>query len=119
ISREKPAACFYMGYFMAESLLLAEVGATSGAIQIAGTDVEHQLPFFFTACDYTLIGEELYAAGAYLSKEPMLLSALKVQDFGKLVVMVSVFFGMILVSLGAKFGWDGVVQGFLHLFKNY
>ncbi|HAH32562.1 MAG TPA: hypothetical protein DCL44_09650 [Elusimicrobia bacterium] len=119
ISREKPAACFYMGYFMAESLLLAEVGATSGAIQIAGTDVEHQLPFFFTACDYTLIGEELYAAGAYLSKEPMLLSALKVQDFGKLVVMVSVFFGMILVALGAKFGWDGFVQGLLHLFRNY
>ena len=119
ISREKPAACFYMGYFMAESLLLAEVGATSGAIQIAGTDVEHQLPFFFTACDYTLIGEELYAAGAYLSKEPMLLSALKVQDFGKLVVMVSVFFGMILVSLGARFGWEGLVQGVLHLFRNY
>ncbi|MDO8802852.1 MAG: hypothetical protein Q7R35_00330 [Elusimicrobiota bacterium] len=119
ISREKPAACFYMGYFMAESLLLAEVGATSGAIQIAGTDVEHQLPFFFTACDYTLIGEELYAAGAYLSKEPMLLSALKVQDFGKLVVMVSVFFGMILVALGAKFGWTDFVQGILHLFRNY
>ncbi|OGR42159.1 MAG: hypothetical protein A2X35_06760 [Elusimicrobia bacterium GWA2_61_42] len=119
ISREKPAACFYMGYFMAESLLLAEVGATSGAIQIAGTDVEHQLPFFFTACDYTLIGEELYAAGAYLSKEPMLLSALKVQDFGKLIVMVSVFFGMILVVLGAKLGWTDFVQGLLHLFKGY
>jgi len=119
ISREKPAACFYMGYFMAESLLLAEVGATSGAIQIAGTDVEHQLPFFFTACDYTLIGEELYAAGAYLSKEPMLLSALKVQDFGKLVVMVSVFFGMILITLGVKLGWLDFAQGILHLFRNY
>ena len=103
ISREKPAAIFFMGYFMAESLLLAEVGATSGAIQIAGTDTEHQLPFFFTACDYTLIGEELYAAGAYLSKEPMLLSALKVQDFGKLVVMLSVLFGIVLVAVGAKF----------------
>ena len=119
ISREKPAACFYMGHFMAESLLLAEVGATSGAIQIAGTDVEHQLPFFFTACDYTLIGEELYAAGAYLSREPMLLSALKVQDFGKLFVMVSVFFGMILVAVGAKLGWSDFVQGILHLFRNY
>lgn len=119
ISREKPAAVFYMGYFMAESLLLAEVGATSGAIQIAGTDVEHQLPFFFTACDYTLIGEELYAAGAYLSGEPMLKSALKVQDFGKLFVMISVFFGMILLALGAKFGWPDFVQGILHLFRNY
>ena len=117
ISREKPAAVFFMGYFMAESLLMAEVGATSGAIQIAGTDVESQLPFFFTACDYTLIGEELYAAGAYLSKEPMLLSALKVQDFGKLVVMVSVFFGIILAAVGAKLHWDPFVQVILNLFK--
>lgn len=119
ISREKPAACFYMGYFMAESLLLAEVGATSGAIQIAGTDVEHQLPFFFTACDYTLIGEELYAAGAYLSGEPMLKSALKVQDFGKLFVMVSIAIGMICVSVGAKFGWDAFVPAILNLFQNF
>jgi hypothetical protein len=108
-----------MGYFMAESLLLAEVGATSGAIQIAGTDVEHQLPFFFTACDYTLMGEELYAAGAYLSKEPMLLSALKVQDFGKLIVMVAVFFGIILVTLGGLYHWDPFVQVILNLFKAY
>lgn len=119
ISREKPAAVFFMGYFMAESLLLAEVGATSGAIQIAGTDVESQLPFFFTACDYTLIGEELYAAGAYLSKEPMLLSALKVQDFGKLLVMVSVFFGIILVAVGAKLHWDPFIEVILNLFKAY
>jgi len=119
ISREKPAAIFFMGYFMAESLLLAEVGATSGAIQIAGTDQESQLPFFFTACDYTLIGEELYAAGAYLSKEPMLMSALKVQDFGKLVVMVSVFFGIILVAVGARLHWDPFVQVILNLFGAY
>ncbi len=119
ISREKPAAVFFMGYFMAESLLMAEVGATTGAIQIAGTDSESQLPFFFTACDYTLIGEELYAAGAYLSREPMLLSALKVQDFGKLVVMVSVFFGIILVAVGAKLNWDPFVQIILNLFKAY
>ena len=119
ISREKPAACFFMGYFMAESLLLAEVGATSGAIQIAGTDVEHQLPFFFTACDYTLMGEELYAAGAYLSKEPMLLSALKVQDFGKLIVMISVFFGIILVSVAGWLHSDQVVRIILNLFKVY
>ncbi|MDA8130530.1 MAG: hypothetical protein M0011_03385 [Elusimicrobia bacterium] len=119
ISREKPAACFFMGYFMAESLLLAEVGATTGAIQIAGTDIEHQLPFFFTACDYTLIGEELYAAGAYLSKEPMLMSALKVQDFGKLVVMLAVFFGAIVLAAGTWLHWDSFVQVILNLFKAY
>ncbi len=119
ISREKPAACFFMGYFMAESLLLAEVGATTGAIQIAGTDSESQLPFFFTACDYTLIGEELYAAGAYLSKEPMLMSALKAQDFGKLVVMISVALGVILTSVGALLKWGAFTQTIADLFKAY
>ena len=119
ITREKPAAIFFMGYFMAESLLLAEVGATTGAIQIAGTDSESQLPFFFTACDYTLIGEELYAAGAYLSKEPMLLSALKAQDFGKLVVMVSVTLGVIAVSVSGLMHWDALTQIISDLFKAY
>ncbi|MBI2921196.1 MAG: hypothetical protein HYY18_08950 [Planctomycetes bacterium] len=85
--REKPAACFYMGYYYAEALLLAETGASTGAIQVAGTDADHQLPFFVTACDYTLIGEELYAAGAYLSREPVLVGTLRAQDVGKAVIL--------------------------------
>ena len=81
--REKPAAIFLQGTFYAESLILAETGNSVGAIQIAGTDSEHQLPFFIAACDYTLIGEELYAASAYLSREPMLLGSLRGQDWGQ------------------------------------
>jgi hypothetical protein len=70
--REKPATNIFMGYYYAEALLLAETGASTGAIQIAGTDALAQLPFFITTCDYTLIGEELYAASAYLAREPLL-----------------------------------------------
>lgn len=84
--RERPAANLYMGYFFAEALILAETGAATGAIQIAGTDADTQIPFFVTACDYCLMGEELYAASAYLSREPMLLAQLKAQDLGKLLV---------------------------------
>lgn len=98
--REKPAANFLLGYFYAESLLLAETGNTTGAIQIAGTDAQAQLPFFITTCDYTLIGEELYAASAYLSREPMLLGSLKGQDVAKAFVMVMIFIGTILSSFG-------------------
>lgn len=117
ITREKPAACFYMGYFMAESLLLAEVGASVGAIQIAGTDVDHQLPFFVTACDYTLIGEELYAAGAYISREPMLVSALKVQDFGKLLFMIFVFIFSVVFIISAKSGNMYIIDIFKDFLK--
>ena len=71
--RERPATVFLLGMFYAESLILAETANSVGAIQIAGTDASSQLPFFIAACDYTLIGEELYAASAYMSREPLLL----------------------------------------------
>ena len=98
--REKPAAVFLQGTFFAESLILAETGNSIGAIQIAGTDKEHQLPFFIAACDYTLIGEELYAASAYLSREPMLLGSLKGQDYGKVMIFGAIVIGVILELFG-------------------
>jgi hypothetical protein len=94
--REKPAANVYMGAFYAESLLLAETGFEAGAIQIAGTAMPEQLPFFIAACDYTLMGEELYAASAYLSKEPLMLGSLKGQDLIKIVLVFFIIVGVIL-----------------------
>ncbi|MBN2083256.1 hypothetical protein JW859_13745 [bacterium] len=111
--REKPAANFLLGYFYAESLLLAETGFTTGAIQIAGTDALAQLPFFITTCDYTLIGEELYAASAYLSREPMLLGSLKGQDIGKGFVMLMILLGTILATIGVYLttgNWNWLVE---------
>ena len=86
--RELPATNVYMGKFYAESLLLAETGALAGSIQIAGTDEIAQIPFFIVACDYTLIGEELFAASAYLGREPILLGSLKAQDWAKAAIVV-------------------------------
>lgn len=98
--REKPATNLFLGYFWAESLVLAETGASTGAIQIAGTDSVFQLPFFITACDYTLIGEELYAASAYLSKEPLLMGSLKGQDWGKMIILGILVIASVLILLG-------------------
>lgn len=103
MTRERPAANFFVGYFYAEALILAETGATTGAIQIAGTDAYTQLPFFITTCDYTLIGEELYAASAYLSREPMLMGTLRAQDVGKGLLILVLILGTILASFGLTF----------------
>lgn len=97
--RDKPATCFYMGAFFAESLIMAETGNSIGAIQIAGTAMPAQLPFFVAACDYTLIGEELFAASAYLSNEPKQLGSLKGQDVGKSIAMLAIASGVILLTL--------------------
>ena len=103
MTRERPAANFFIGYFYAEALILAETGASTGAIQIAGTDAYTQLPFFITTCDYTLIGEELYAASAYLSREPMLMGTLRAQDAGKGLLIIILILGTILASFGLTF----------------
>jgi hypothetical protein len=102
--RDRPAANIYMGAFFAESLLLAETGNAAGSIQIAGTARPEQLPFFIAACDFTLMGEELYAASSYLSKEPVMLGGLKGQDFVKILIVVAIIIGTILTTFGIG-GW--------------
>ncbi len=106
MARERPAANFFMGYFYAESLILAEAGAATGAIQIAATDAFTQLPFFVTTCDYTLMGEELYAASAYLSRERKLMGTLRGQDIGKAALIAALVLGLVLVSAGATWFRD-------------
>jgi hypothetical protein len=101
--RERPGANLLLGMFYAESLVLAETGASVGAIQIAGTDAISQLPFFVTACDYTIIGEELYAASAYIGREPTLLGTLKGQDLFKMVCLGVICLGVLLMTLGVIF----------------
>lgn len=115
--RKKPAANFFMGAYFAEALLLTETGASTGAIQIAGTDSDHQLPFFVTTCDYTLIGEELYAASAYLSREPVQIGTLRGQDIGKAVILTVLAVGTVLATIEVVTSahWP---QIFLDLFRD-
>ncbi len=97
--REKPAANFYLGHFMAESLIYAETGNSIGAIQIAGTSEFSQIPFFVAACDYCLIGEELFAASAYLSRKPKDVGTLRGQDICKLAIMAVIMIGVVLETV--------------------
>ncbi len=120
--RDKPAACFYLGTFYAESLILAETGNSIGAIQIAGTAEPSQIPFFVAACDYTLIGEELFAASAYLSKNPREVGSLKGQDMVKIVIIAAIVFGTILVTLsktpvGERLGFATAATTFMEFLK--
>ena len=101
--REKPATNFFLGMFWAESLLLSETGNIAGSIQIAGTDAPSQLPFFITSCDYTIIGQELYAASAYISREPNLVGTIKAQDWGQAIMVVIMVVAAIITVFGLEF----------------
>lgn len=99
--RHQVAANIMMGAFWAESMLFAEAGAQAGAIQVCGTASLAQLPFFVAACDYTLLGEELYAAGAYLSQDKVRIGSISGQDFIKLAVMAYLVVGALMVTAGS------------------
>ena len=101
MQRDEPAACLYMGKFFAESLLFAETGNSIGAIQIAGTGSQTQIPFFVTACDYTLMGEEFFAASAYLAKEPELIAGITAQDIIKVLLI-----GFIMLAIVSRAFFD-------------
>ncbi|MEO0224387.1 MAG: fibronectin type III domain-containing protein [candidate division WOR-3 bacterium] len=117
VIREKPGAAFYQGYFYAESLLMAETSYNVGAINIAGTTAVTQLPFFVVSCDYTLIGEELYAASAYLSKNPSEIGTIKAEDIAKIVIIVIILIGSLLLTL-SEFGiLKNVAELYVNMFK--
>lgn len=107
--REKPAANLFLGSFFAESLILAETGFATGAVQIAGTANIHQLPFFVVACDYALIGEEFYAASAYLSRAPKLIGVLKGTDWMKVLLIALMLAG----TIASSAGWTAFRQWFV------
>jgi len=101
--RERPAANIMIGPFYAESMLFAETFNRIGAIQLAGTARGYQIPFFAVICDYLLIAEEIYAAGAYLSKDPVVSGTIMGQDYGKIVALILMILGVIATSLGSSF----------------
>ncbi len=99
MNREGAAVNMMIGAWWAQALIIAEGGFHTGAIQIGATAHTHQLAFFVTACDYCLIGEEIYAAGAYISREPVLLGTLLIQDWGKLLMAAVVVLGVLLAAM--------------------
>lgn len=100
-ARERPAANLMLGPFFNESLLIPAAGRKVGALQIGGTTVTIQVPFIVATCDYSLIGEELMVAGAYLSGTPLELASVAVQDVAKLVTVALCCLGCLMNLFGA------------------
>lgn len=115
MERDRPAANFFFGSFWSEALVLAESGAATGAMQIAALDTEHQIPFFVATCDYVIIGEEFYAASAYLSDDPTVKSSLKAQDVIKAVILLLIVAGVVLSTLENVTDLD--FSGFFEFFE--
>ncbi len=99
MQREKVATNFFFGGFYAEALILTENGHALGALQVAGTPDPTQVPFFIATCDYVVIGDEYYAASAYLTREPTLTGSLVGQDISKALLIAIIVAGIAIATV--------------------
>jgi len=102
MNRERIASNIMIGQFTVEALILAEAGNSVGALQIAGTTNMVQLPFFIVACDYTILGDEMMAAGAYFSQNSSHLGSLRGEDIVKAVCIAFALVGAVMVTTGSR-----------------
>ncbi len=102
--KEQVATNLMLGSFAFDALMYAEAASQAGAIQVGGTAATTQVPFFVAACDYALIGEEIYAAAAYLTKDPIRVATLVAEDWAKFVVTALLIVGAVLQTMGQADG---------------
>jgi hypothetical protein len=99
--REKVAANVMIGSFAAEAMILAETFSRLKAFQVGGLTNTYQIPFFVAACDYTLVGDEMLAAGAYLSGDPEQISTIATEDVFKILFVAIILIGAVLTAAGS------------------
>ena len=114
IEEMQAGSALFFGSFYYVSLLLTEPGARLGVMQIAGDPSLWQVPFFVCTCDYTIIGEEYFAAGAYLSPDPSTRGSLVSQDIIKGIFAAMLVIGVICAQLAGD-----VPQWIVGLLKAY
>jgi hypothetical protein len=98
--RERPASNILVGGFYYESVVIGEAGNTIGAMQIGGSNNTHQMPFLVATCDYMLLAEELFAAGAAISKNRDVLGSIKGEDIVKIILVAITGIGFLLGAAG-------------------
>lgn len=101
LSTEQVKSNIMIGTFVSEAIIIAETGAGVGAFQIGGTTAWNNIAYFVTSCNYVLIGEEIYSAGAYLTDNPIERSSVIGQDIAKISFIALMLVGILLKLFGS------------------
>jgi hypothetical protein len=96
---EDVAGNVMVGKFRDEYLLMGETGVHARVPQIVGGIDPQALPFIYATANEMLIGEEIFASGAYLSSRSSHVASLRTQDWLRIVVAVAIVVGILVQSL--------------------
>jgi hypothetical protein len=100
IHDEQVSVNILAGHFGAEIALLTEAGERSRSLTVAGSDSIPAQAVLYATTDEPLLGEELYAAGAYLGAGPAHAASIGMQDILRWALVVIIVIGAILKLLG-------------------
>jgi len=90
------ASNIMIGRFGPEIAIIAEAAERQQMVQVIGSDDPVTLAVATTVTDQLLIGEEIFATGAYLWQTPRLLASLLFQDVMRVVIAVGILLAAIL-----------------------
>jgi hypothetical protein len=96
----RPGACIFVSRFHAEILHIGLAARRVGSVMIGGTPHWGMSAFFAVTADYTLLGDEIYAAAGYASKDNAMISFLSAQDVMKWIAGALILLGSLLATVG-------------------
>ena len=102
LMRLRPAANIMLGDNLASAMWMSEIGHQIGALQISGATYISNIAVLAVSSDYIAIGEDMLAAGAYLSKEPSQIASIRTEDIIKILAIILVVGGALVFSLGSN-----------------
>jgi hypothetical protein len=99
LGRDPLSGNVMVGVFGDEYLLMGETGARRSVPQLVGTSDPRILPLVYASADETLIGEEMFATGAYTARLPIQVGSLLAEDWARWVVVLAIIAGAVLKFL--------------------
>jgi hypothetical protein len=99
IDDERTVANVMVGHQGDEVLLMGETGAQRDLLQVGGSDALNAQALLTATADHVVLGEEVFAAGAYLTRRPALIASLQVQDVLRAAAAIAILVGVLVKSL--------------------
>lgn len=96
IHDEQVSANILAGHFGSEVALLTEAGERNGSLTVGGSDNITAQAVLYASAQEPLIGEELYAGGAYLGAGPIHTASLRMQDVLRWLIIILIVVGTLL-----------------------
>ncbi|MBN1669266.1 MAG: hypothetical protein JW862_19390 [Anaerolineales bacterium] len=110
---EKTGANILIGSFGTEVALITDAGERSGNLTLAGTDNLPAQAVLYATAHEPLIGEEVYAAGAYVNAGPLHAASLQAQDVLRWLLVATILAGVVLHLLGLDVPISEFIEGLL------